>query len=950
MRSSYPLGYRLFKMSLPTGVLISLPLLLVVAWYSWSAYAQVDRYLRAVDDVAPWSLELFHIALHDELARDLRRVTLVERPATSALPTFSLSLTRDNFDKLNQQLYSRGRRPYVNGYIKKDGVVHDVEVRYRGSKPWHWLGAQKSLKFRLKRGDLIDGAQIFNLLNGPTPFGMEDHIILDLVRDLDLLTPEYYMARLRLNNSDMGVYNYAVQPVEGLLRRGRRMSGALYSGDTDSVDAESGVGGLFFSRDGWKQVTRKLEGDAEEFVPLDRLLTAVQSASHADFATFADAAIDLERYAAFDALDVVFGGNEHDYFSNHKLYFDPYRGKFEPVAWGFRGFRHEPVFNLIDHPLLIRLKMTPGYLARRNRAVFELLVGQASASQVRTHANRLFEEMAPDLDADPYWDAYKLLPRVSRFHRFMVRPMSKAKSLLAAQAEMHDYSRRVRYLLDALEQPSTAASAHALAPQLTRVDLVVDGPSAQRLREVAVAGPCDGAFVWRADIDRDGLVGDNDPLVAAGVLGASSAVSAYADLLAGARLVPRSDPQAKRGLVSVEPESRTYTYLLTTACPPSEVALVLDNQVTGGSTRLALAVRPDEAPASIEVLPPAASVPTLAAGQRSSHLWDFSSESAPEMVHLGPGVVQVKATRIYRSHQNIVIAAGTRIELAPAASLVFEGKVHAHGTLGQPIVFAAAQADQPFGGIAIQGPAAAGSSLQHIRVEGGTLVGDLDVNYPSLFNIYDTRDITIEAAHFSAISVAEDVLHATYVRNIRLHEIEITQAPIDGIDLEFTDGEVRGIRVIGAGDDCLDLMGVDLRVVDSILQDCTNNAMSVGEESEVNAHGLFISDSETGVLAKNASHARIARSLIYRTATALKTKRRDVYYAGDSSIDASDLFVASCNKTSDRARGSRIETTQVRKALPTQGALDHLAQHVLGLSGWDGFGSYMTRLRQGNQL
>ena len=63
MQSNRRPGYRLYKMSMSTGALMSLPLCLVTAWYSWSAYAQVDRYARGTGEEAPWSMELFQIAL-----------------------------------------------------------------------------------------------------------------------------------------------------------------------------------------------------------------------------------------------------------------------------------------------------------------------------------------------------------------------------------------------------------------------------------------------------------------------------------------------------------------------------------------------------------------------------------------------------------------------------------------------------------------------------------------------------------------------------------------------------------------------------------------------------------------------------------------------------------------------------------------------------------------------
>lgn len=945
MRLSENLGYKLYKMGASTGALIGLPLVIVVLWYVWAAFAQIDRYQRGTDDMAPWGLELFQIALHDELVRDLRRMTRSERPANSPLSTFALSLNSSNLDALNRQLYDDSGRSYVNGYIQKDGTIHDVQARYRGSKPWHWIGNQKSIKLRLARGDLLGGTRIFNLLNDPTPFGMEVQIIFEIARGLGLITPDYHQVRVRINNSDMGVYHYAVQPVEGVLRRGRRMPGALYSGDADSVDVERNVGALFFGRQGWQQVAEGMIGHPEEFEPLDRLLDKVQHASHAEFAVFAEDHIDLERYAAFDALDVVFGGNEHDYFSNHKLYFDPYRGRFEPVAWGFRSFRHEPALNLVDHPLLIRLKMTPGYTTTRNRVVFDLLTGKASVPQVRLLADRLFEEIATDLNTDPYWDSYKLLPRVTRFHRFMVRPMSVEKWLLAAQAEIHEYGRRVRYLLDQLEHSQVTATEHAVSPTLTRVDVVVDGHSAMLLREVMVNGSCGGGFEWWADLNRNGRIDTQDSALATGRFGVNSPLATYNNLLPGVQLAARADPLAKRGTVRVESAPQTYTYLLSTGCSPSEIALVMKNQVTGRSSRLTPMKRA-AAPVSKQELPDIDSVPTLAAGEFAAHPWDFPARPAAETVFLGPALVEVSGTRIFPPHQQVVIAAGTRVAMGPNASLIFRGRVTAAGTTTQPIVIAAMDETRPFGGIALQGEDTAGSVFKHVRVRGGTKIGHNGVDFPSLFSVYDTRDILLEDVHFEDSAEAEDVFHATYVHNIRLHEVVVSRAPVDGIDLEFSDGELRGVRVEGAGDDCLDLMGVDLQVSDSILRECTNNAISAGEESQLNAHGLFISDSDTGLMAKNDSHARITRSLIYRSATALRTKRRDIHYAGSSSIGASDLFVVECYNTLDAAPDTRIDAGSVHQALPVSGALDHLAQHVLGLSGWSGFAGYIAGFAQ----
>lgn len=920
---------------------MALPVLLVVTWYSWASYAHVDRYGRGTAEAVPWSAELFQIALHDELTRDLRRGGLEEPQAGGRLPTFALSLTRDNLDALSQQLYSGTARQYVKGYAQKDGAIHDIRLRYRGSKPWHWIGPQKSMKLRLEKGDLIDGTRVFNLLNEPTAFGMEEQIILDIARDLGLLTPDYHAVRVRVNNSDQGVYKYAAQPVEGLLRRGRRIPGHVYSGDSERIDPERGVGDLFFSEAGWQQVATQGDGGEEDIGPLEELLSAVAEASHLEFSAFAAGSLDVERYALFDALDVVFAGNEHDYLTNHKFYFDPYRGLFEPVAWSYRGFQYEPELNLVDHPLLIRLKMTPGYLARRNRAVYALLMNEASVPSIRGRADRLFETMAPDLSTDPYWDAYKLLPRVTRFHRFMVRPMSMEKWSLAMRAEIFGYGRRVRFLLDELEKPNVHLAAIPASPGLTRAELTVGGHASHRVREVSLTAPCDGVSTWRADTDRDGQLGEGDPLVATGRLGSDLAVTGHDEVEPGIVLVPRPDPRPDRGLVKAVQEARVYSYLISSPCAPTSVAMVIDNHVTGGSSRLICPVQelsqglgPDEVP---DALPNGGEVPQLIAGERSPHLWDSWRAPISDTLEMGPGRVSFAATRVFPTNRHVIIHPGTRLELGPAVSLIFRGRVDAAGTRARPIVIAASQPEREFGGIVIQGPATRGSSLVHLRVQGGSHVVEQPDQYPSLLSVYDTADILVESAEFTGAGLAEDVLHTTYVRGLRLHEIHVQGAPVDGVDLEFTEGEIRGLRVTGSGDDCLDLMGVDLRVSDSVLQGCRGNAISAGEESDVVAHSMYVSDSKTGVLAKNGSRIRLTRSLIFRTETALRTRRRDIHYTGESRIGASNLYVASTGRLIDEAAGSHIDVEQVYQALPTGEVLHHLRRDVLGLASWGQF-------------
>ncbi|MEE8410232.1 MAG: CotH kinase family protein [Myxococcota bacterium] len=401
MRSIRGWGYRLYKISLPSALVLCAPIFVAVIWYAWTAFAQLDRYRRTTEPGLQIDGELLQIFLHDELTRDLRRFVLKDRPAESRLPTFELSIPRHALDALDRDPVREGKGSYVKAFLRKDGVMHSVRLRYRGRKHWHRLGAQKSMKIRVDKGDLVDGVRIFNLINDVTPFGLEEEVILALARDHGLMTPEVEPVWLRVNNGDMGVYRYQAQPAEGLIRRSRRMPGSIYSGNSDATDEPGGIGALFGNIEGWRKAAWKTAREQDDYTELNRLLYAVRLASHREFRAFAREELDLERFALFDALDVIFGGDQHDFLSNHKLYFDPYRGRFEPIAWNFRAFTNDPRFNLTENPLLLRLKALPDFVRRRDRMVHELLLGDASVPAIRAHVDARFADLSPELAADP---------------------------------------------------------------------------------------------------------------------------------------------------------------------------------------------------------------------------------------------------------------------------------------------------------------------------------------------------------------------------------------------------------------------------------------------------------------------------------------------------------------------------------------------------------------------
>jgi hypothetical protein len=244
---------------------------------------------------------------------------------------------------------------------------------------------------------------------------------------------------------------------------------------------------------------------------------------------------------------------------------------------------------------------------------------------------------------------------------------------------------------------------------------------------------------------------------------------------------------------------------------------------------------------------------------------------------------------------------------------------------------------EPWGGVALQGPATAGSYLDHVQASGGRAPGSSTVPYPAMVNIHDTKKIAVRNCRFSKDAGAEDVFHAAYVEDLTIEDTRVEDAASDAFDLEFVSGTLKRVRVHRAKDEGLDLMGSKLELVDSVLLGCTGNGISAGEETELRVRDTLVAGSKVGALAKNASMVELSDSLLYRNEVGIQVYRRDVRFQGDSKVSSDVLFVVESEKgvkRDDRSRDS-LDLGRIQRRLPQAGVLDHLAKDVLALQSWE---------------
>ena len=105
----------------------------------------------------------------------------------------------------------------------------------------------------------------------------------------------------------------------------------------------------------------------------------------------------------------------------------------------------------------------------------------------------------------------------------------------------------------------------------------------------------------------------------------------------------------------------------------------------------------------------------------------------------------------------------------------------------------------------------------------------------------------------------EDSLNIVNSKGL-LNEIKITNAFSDGLDIDFSDIEMKSLKTNKAGNDCLDLSFGNYILLNAELTKCNDKGISVGEKSKLIGKNLNVKNSSIGVSVKDLSEVILANS------------------------------------------------------------------------------------------
>ena len=118
------------------------------------------------------------------------------------------------------------------------------------------------------------------------------------------------------------------------------------------------------------------------------------------------------------------------------------------------------------------------------------------------------------------------------------------------------------------------------------------------------------------------------------------------------------------------------------------------------------------------------------------------------------------------------------------------------------------------------------------------------------------------------------------VSNGSLNTLTANDSSFDGVDIDFSDLKIEKVNVINSLNDCVDFSGGNYTIKNLYLFDCFDKAISVGEESRLNAKTVNISNSKIGVASKDSSYTEIDEAYVNNTNKCLTTYKKKQEFNG----------------------------------------------------------------------
>ena len=896
---------RFYRISFKSALIICLPLFILLGWMIADSYLEYRRFADlACHGKAPsFNVDIMHLFMRNSLLRAFVRSTTSEMPDDEKLPTIQLSIDRESLAALNADLPKSGKANYYRAYVKYGGKSYTVKARYMGDNHWHWLWDQKSWRIKTKKSKLIENSRKLNIKNPRTRVTLNECVAQDLAKEIGLIAPRVYPVKLVVNNIYKGVHLFWDSIDESVIRRFNRMPGSVYSGDGAPAHKESGVSRLWKDEKWWaKSASRNAQQKAYR-EDIGTLIEAVNDPDPEHFYSFSKQFLNKEAFASFFSLDNLVAGMHHDYHHNHKIYFDPIMGKFEPVSWDVDEW-HLPSqeFDAAASPLLNQWKLIPELDLLRKKRLYELIdKGAFLPDKILRRIDAYDQKIRSALEADVYrdekcWRAVNIM----KFPTLPCFPFLMGQYDDDVQALKDKISKRVSVLRTYLNHSKMICNLSESGDSGNYlVRLAVYGNVGRLITGMKIFGSFESAEIFR-DVNRNLILDAEDILVGkTGRVNGDIVVPLHEAVLPGYKkekqLKDRNNYLFGNHRLEVSPLE--YDYIIATRDGTvNDVKIQSKNVVTGEPVNTRYGTITEG----------------VAQETISLHPWKLPPEPVRESISLGPGEVIITQTKTYPKHISLTILPGTTMRLGEGVSIFCYGKVNAKGTHERPIHFEAIDSGKAWGVFTLQGEGSSGSVFEQCTWEGGSEAKENLIYYGGMVSMHGIDDLTIKNCAIGRNYLGDDAMHLAYCKNFIIEGCSFDQARSDALDVDISSGKVVLSRFMNSGNDTLDLMTSDIWVDQCVFTRAGDKGISIGEKSKLTVDGCVFQNCKVGMEVKDGSVVALKTNVFRHCGTAINLYKKNWRYGGGGILKADNVYAVDCgtNLKKDKHSKTQIEAIE----------------------------------------
>jgi hypothetical protein len=804
----------------------------------------------------------------------------------SGLPVRRIYLPQQGLLKLGKRLPENIKNWQRGFALFPDDNLHKVKMRFRGDNPFNWAYEKKSWRMKTRKTDLLEGKRIFNFVRPREASNLNLYLGHFIASETGILASDVRLIELFINDRNQGVFIEMPNLDETFLRAHGIMPVNLYKGEQENQERHYGSEPFLFNNPAlWKKLSVFNQIPKKDRSDLKNLFDVAQKSQASDEAFNRLKKIaPLNEWARFSAYQTLTQSWHNSSYHNQRLVADPWRGVIFPVSHdtgvNFHINKKDFKLDAAEHIVSRTFYNSSFFLLQKYQFILDF-IDQGLFDKIIYKIDEISPKLIESYERDP-----------SRLRTVMLAglPVSEGyvkthrKLVASMRSSILTFEKWIVNTLTGTPNASWIAGDKDFS-------IIVEGTRpVANIQLVEISSELPSRIAW--DRDGNGVLSENDVDLPFRLT--DKGIEITATFVAN-RIHQFAPPITTRSDMITVPTR----FRILSDKPLKPKVVIIENPLDG-QRGIALKKIKSGAMTPIYLNQP------------------VFKKKLPVPLKLS-GRIQINDDRVFSVPVNI--SAGTILEMAKGASIVFKAGVKMEGKPNSPVVFHPAIKKDVWGAVAISSESSAYSQLKNVIMKGGSGASIGGQRFTAMLSIHDTSDVLLENVNLQDSHFFDDMLHIVYSKNVKIQNSHFQNAYSDAIDIDMSTVHIDGVTIKNSKNDAIDLMSSSVLVENAQIIGSGDKGLSVGEASIVLLLNSLIKNNSIGIESKDRSIAAIHKSSLIDNNTNLNAYYKNWRYGSGGKILADAVFLSPSEKPISADKRSSIEIHNIwsSKNLDTKG-------------------------------